>query len=109
MYVEFESIMGMDIDMLKDLVSTLGVTMQQPVRIRWANLKELYEKTWLGHNMLEKSFHKFKDFQTNIGELQRKYVALMNGNAPCGYFTSGKYWSELKSLHANHTASSEAF
>lgn len=45
MYVEFESIMGMDIDMLKDLVSTLGVTMQQPVRIRWANLKELYEKT----------------------------------------------------------------
>lgn len=60
--------------------------------------------------MLEKSFHKFnKDFQTNIGELQRKYVALMNGNVPCGYCTSGKYWSELKSLHANHIASSKVF
>lgn len=33
MYVEFESTMGMDRDMLKGLVSTLGVPMQQPDRI----------------------------------------------------------------------------
>ena len=64
--------------------------------------------------MLEKSLHKFtKDFQTTINELQGKYVALADNNAPSRYFIGGanigKNWWELKSLHASHTTSSEAF
>ena len=36
--------MEMDKDMLEGLASILGVTMQQPDRIWWAILQQLYEK-----------------------------------------------------------------
>lgn len=104
----------MDKDMLKGLASTLGVTMQQLDRIRWAILNQLYEKNQLEHIMLGKTLHLFKkDVQTTINELQGKYVAFVGNNVPSGYFTcgakSGRICSELKSLHTKSHSIERSF
>ena len=75
----------MDKDTLKNLAFTLGVTMQQPYMICWAILKQLYEN--LNTTCLKNQINFF--FQASIDDLQGKYVAAIDNNTPCGYFTSG--------------------
>ena len=64
--------------------------------------------------MPKKSFNIFKkDLQTTIDELQRKACSTRDDNTPWAYSIgdtkSGKFLSELESLHASHIALSEAF